>query len=136
MLVRIQQWAPLGSGYPESGRGSIPQGRCVRLAVQWFKLSFISLVTDSAGKDKAPPPVRLRKQGRVAPGSSVLDVPRISRVSLYKVCKSRRYKLKLVEVWIASSLPHQCPSSYGMRSRSSRARGSQVCSQTVHRERG
>ena len=31
------------------------------------KLSFISLVTDSAGKDKAPPPVRLRKQGRVAP---------------------------------------------------------------------
>ena len=123
MLVQIQQWAPLGSGYPESGRGSIPQGRCVRLAVQWFKLSFISLVTDSAGKDKAPPPVRLRKQGRVAPGSSVLDVPRISRVSLYKVCKSRRYKLKLVEVWIASSLPHQYPSSDGMRSRSSRARG-------------
>lgn len=82
---------------------------CVRLAVQWFKLSFISLVTDSAGKDKAPPPVRLRKQGRVAPESSVLDVSRISRVSLYKVCKSRRYKLKLVEVWIASSLPHQYP---------------------------
>ena len=43
----------------------------------------------------------------MAPESSVLDVPRISRVSLYKVCKSRRYKLKLVEVWIASSLPHQ-----------------------------
>ena len=51
------------TAHPESGRGSIPQGRCVRLAVQWFKLSFISLVTDSAGKDKAPPPVRLRKEG-------------------------------------------------------------------------
>ena len=63
MLVRIQQWAPLGSGYPESGRGSIPQGRCVRLAVQWFKLSFISLSMGSAGKDKAPTPVRLRKEG-------------------------------------------------------------------------
>ena len=55
--------------------------------------------------------VRLCEEGRVAPESSVLDVPRISRVSLYKVCKSRRYKLKLVEVWIASSLPHQYPSS-------------------------
>ena len=55
--------------------------------------------------------VRLCEEGRVAPESSVLDVPRISRVSLYKVCKSRRYKLKLVEVWIASSLPHRYPSS-------------------------
>ena len=45
----------------------------------------------------------------MAPESSVLDVPRISRVSLYKVCKSRRYKLKLVEVWIASGLPHRHP---------------------------
>lgn len=54
--------------------------------------------------------VRLCEEGRVAPESSVLDVPRISRVSLYKVCKSRRYKLKLVEVWIASSPPHQYPS--------------------------
>lgn len=57
--------------------------------------------------------VRLCEEGRVAPESSVLDVPRISRVSLYKVCKSRRYKLKLVDVWIASSLPHQYPSSDG-----------------------
>ena len=47
---------------------------------------------------EATAPVRLRKEGRVAPESSVLDVPRISRVSLYKVCKARRYKLKLVEV--------------------------------------
>ena len=54
--------------------------------------------------------VRLCEEGRVAPESSVLDAPRISRVSLYKVCKSRRYKLKLVEVWIASGLPHQYPS--------------------------
>ena len=67
----------------------------------------------SAGKDKAPLPVRFRKEGRVAPESSVLDVPRISRVSLYKVCKSRQYKLKLVEVRIASSLPHQYPSPDG-----------------------
>nr|DAV13326.1 MAG TPA: hypothetical protein [Caudoviricetes sp.] len=28
------------------------------------------------------------------------------------------------------------PPSVGVRSRSSRARGNQVCSQTVHRERG
>lgn len=48
MLVRVQQWATLGSGYPESGRGSIPQGRCVRLAVQWFKLSSISLLHRAA----------------------------------------------------------------------------------------
>lgn len=71
---------------------------------------IISLSTGSAGKDKVPSPVRFRKEGRVAPESSVLDVPRISRVSLCKVCKSRRYKLKLVEVWIASGLPHQYPS--------------------------
>lgn len=70
---------------------------------------IISLSMGSAGKDKAPPPVRFRKEGRVAPESSVLDVLRISRVLLYKVCKSRRYKLKLVEVWIASGLPHQYP---------------------------
>lgn len=55
--------------------------------------------------------VRLCEEGRVAPESSVLDVPRISRVSLYKVCKSRRHKLKLVEVWIASGPPHRYPSS-------------------------
>ena len=71
---------------------------------------IISLSTGSAGKDKASPPVRFRKEGRVAPESSVLDVPRISRVSLYKVCKSRRYKLKLVEVRIASSPSHRYPS--------------------------
>lgn len=36
------------TAHPESGRGSIPQGRCVRLAAQWFKLSFISLLHRAA----------------------------------------------------------------------------------------
>ena len=76
----------------------------------------------SAGKDEAPPPVLFRKEGWVAPERSVLDVPRISRVSLYKVYKSRRYRLKLVEVWIASSLLRQYLLQKACSSRSSRAR--------------
>lgn len=44
MLVRVQQWAQLGSGYPESRRGSTPQGSAFDSRLIGSKLSHIAQI--------------------------------------------------------------------------------------------
>lgn len=44
MLVRVQQWARLGSGYPESRRGSTPQESAFDSRLIGSKLSHIAQI--------------------------------------------------------------------------------------------
>lgn len=53
MLVQVQQWATLGSGYPESRRGSIPQGSAFDSQTQRFKtLTYRSIIQMAECADK------------------------------------------------------------------------------------
>ena len=63
MLVQVQQWAPLGSGYPESGRGSIPQGSAFDSRTHRFKTLIYISRDGFSGQRQSTAPVRLRKEG-------------------------------------------------------------------------
>ena len=63
MLVQVQQWATLGSGYPESGRGSIPQGSAFDSRTHRFKTLIYIPLDGFSGQRQSTAPVRLRKEG-------------------------------------------------------------------------